>query len=109
VSGCSEGSLLKAASKQLAQLLFLTSLISADQYAASRSEGSERDCVLKGNPRGNFLKEFILAYIAPVERFSFLAISTGLTLDAMSLRSSASSARVHRRPAGRGPVIRKSP
>src|SRR6266481_9333988 len=83
----------------------LASLISACAYAARRSEGSERACALNVKSRGNFLNEFILAYTAPGERFSFLAIRSTLILEATSLRNSTSSAGVQRRPAGRGPTI----
>jgi hypothetical protein len=62
----------------------LSWLIIAFAYAARRSEGSERARILSAKSRGNFLSEFILAYTAPGERFSFLAIRPTLTLDAMS-------------------------
>lgn len=65
----------------------LSWLIIAFAYAARRSEGSERARILSAKSRGNFLSEFILAYTAPGERFSFLAIRPTLTLDAMSSRN----------------------
>jgi len=83
--------------------------ISAFAYAASRSEGSERGCALKRKSGGNFLSEFILAYTAPGERFSCLAIKPTLILEATSSRNWTSSAGVHRRPAGRGSTVEKFP
>jgi len=88
-----------------ARTFSLSSLISACAYAARRSEGSERTRALNAKSRGIFLSELILAYTAPGERFSFLAIRPTLILEAMSLRSWTSSAGVQGRPAGRGPTI----
>lgn len=59
--------------------------------------------------RDTFLREFILAYIAPGERFSFRAIDPAFTPVAISSRSCCSSARVQGLPAGFGPaILRKS-
>jgi hypothetical protein len=60
--------------------------------------------------RDTFLSEFILAYIAPGERFSFRAIDPTFAPVAIVSRSCCSSARVQGRPAGFGPaILRKSP
>jgi hypothetical protein len=69
------------------QLPFLSLPVSVFIYAAKRSEGSEPDLAPNSKLRGSFLNEFILAYIAPGERFSFLAIGPTLTLDTTSSRS----------------------
>jgi hypothetical protein len=70
-----------------ARTFSLSSSISACAYAARRSEGSERDRALIAKSLGNFFSEFILAYTAPGERFSFLAIRSTLILEATSLRN----------------------
>jgi hypothetical protein len=106
---CGAGAYFGSGQQVGLRTLLLSLLFSAFAYAARRSEGSERTRATKGKSRGNFLNEFILAYTAPGERFSFLAIKPTLILEATSSRSWTSSAGVHGRPAGRGPTIEKIP
>jgi hypothetical protein len=65
----------------------LSSLIAVLAQAERRSEGKELISAATGKSRGSFLSEFILAYMAPGERFSFFAIKPTFIPDRTNWRN----------------------